>query len=105
MFSEVFKTLAKAKFRVKIRSLADEARAIKREERRVRAWASRRGVCASWCAAPLQQHRREDVREESRAALLARAYYLGIPYHVPERVGKTPVPYRRVASILKSLTG
>ena len=97
------KCLTKAKFRVKIRSLADEARVIRHEERRMKGWATRRGLPGRRCAKPLADHRRQDVRAESRAALLARAYYLGIPYRVLEPTGRTPVRLKRVAGILKSL--
>ena len=66
--------------RVKIKSLAEEARIIRAEERR---WVvDGRKDNATWHS--LNHHRRHDVRDEARASLLAYAYLRGVPYSVVE---------------------
>jgi hypothetical protein len=74
--------LARAKFRVKIRSLTEEARIIRQEERRCigQERASDRGV--------LRGHRVGIVREEQRATLLAYAFVRGVPYRAVEWTAK-----------------
>jgi hypothetical protein len=69
--------LVKAKFRVKIKSLAEEARIIRTEEKRFGGQSSERGI--------LRHHRTTVVRNEQRATLLAYAFMKGVPYGVVER--------------------
>jgi hypothetical protein len=88
-------TLIRSKFRVKIKSLAEEARIIRREESRQRTNADR-GV--------LHQHRVGIVRREARASLLAYAFSRGVPYSVLECRHSSEIDAKRIAEIVKSLT-
>lgn len=63
----------RARFRVKIKSLAEEARIIRHEEKRLLSPQDR------GC---LHAHRVNIVREEQRATLLAYAYARGVPYRL-----------------------
>jgi hypothetical protein len=65
--------------RVKIKSLAEEARIIRHEEHRASAY--HRGLLC----AKLRDHRVKEVRPEARAALLAYAFLRGRPYTTVER--------------------
>lgn len=91
-------SLVRAKFRVKIKSLADEARTIRGEERK----ACGRGdypACNS-----LHYHRVMVVRAEARATFLAYAFCRGVPYHVVEGKGvRKEFDLKRVVGICKSL--
>jgi hypothetical protein len=91
------KSFAVGKFRVKIKSLAAEARIIKHEEAR----RHKHG----WVPACLRNHRIYDVRNEQRATLLAYALYRGLAYTDVERGSKKDIPTTRIAQILKSLGG
>jgi hypothetical protein len=98
-----------SKFRVKIKSLAEESRIIRKEERK------RRGLHHSekwreyewkmFASDRLSQHRREVVRPEQRATLLAYAFMRGKPYSTVERPGSVAPNIKRIQDILKSLTG
>ena len=79
-----------AQLRVKIRTLADEARYIRREEQRAK---GRRKLEKGGKVIPgefrfrddalrlsLRSHRTNEVRNEQRAALLAYAFVRGVPY-------------------------
>jgi hypothetical protein len=65
----------RAALRVKIKSLAAEAKIIRREEDRAKSW-------HEWLS--LKEHRRTVVRSEARAAQLALAFLRGIPYEKVE---------------------
>lgn len=85
----------KTHLRVKIRSLAEEARIIRHEERRAlksATWARTRQQPAELSAAEaeydsLHHHRTVDVRQEARAALLAYGFLRGRPYREIENSG------------------
>jgi hypothetical protein len=94
--------------RVKIKSLAEEARIIKLEERKAK-W-RRRALQA--CQKPadkvlgeyfgLYHHRTYDVRNEARAAQLAYAFIRQMPYERVENpeLTKKPVNLGRVAQLV-----
>lgn len=86
-----------AKFRVKIKSLMDEARTIRHEERRCK------GPKMERQRNSLYLHRVKDVRSEQRATFLAYAYARGIAYSVLEQSTSKPVDFKAVKRILKSL--
>ena len=65
----------RAALRVKVKSLADEAKIIRREEHRAKGW-------DEWIA--LKSHRRGVVRTEARAAQLALGFLRGFPYRALE---------------------
>lgn len=83
--------------RVKIKSLAEEARIIRQEEKRYRGDSSERGS--------LHWHRISIVRDESRAAQLAYAYLRRKPYRSVEQAAKKPVDVKRLTAIVKSFGG
>lgn len=89
--------LVRAKFRVKIKSLAEEARIIRLEEKRCV------GVSRDSDRGCLTDHRKRIVRNERRAALLAYAFVRGVPYQVIENAGSKPVDKKAVLRILVSL--
>lgn len=90
--------LIRAKFRVKIKSLADEARTIRVEERT----ACEHGAYAT-CNG-LHEHRVGVVRPEARAALLAYAFCRGVPYGAVEAAGtRKEIDLKRVVGICRSL--
>ena len=103
------RAMIRAKFRVKINSLAAEARIIRREEGKMTPWKgedcengftamrreSDRG-CLTW-------HRTSVVRDEARKTQLAYAFLRGVPYSVVERNGSKPVPHAEVWRIVQSL--
>lgn len=76
------------KLRVKIRSLAEEARIIRKEERRAkkRGWIGPGSINES-----LHNHRTLDVRNEARAAQLAYAYLRGKRYRQVEQYGEVSI--------------
>lgn len=85
----------KAFIRVKIKSLAVEARIIRYEERRSLA----REHTSLYRR--LRDHRRDVVRPEARAAQLAYAFMREKPYSATEQPRKdNPPPYRRVAELV-----
>lgn len=110
--------------RVKIKSLASEARDIRHEEaiqRRTQEWAkpSKRvevepGVWkrpaprdlaihdeARRLRLSLRDHRRIDVRNESRAALLAYGFLKGTPYAAMEATCINPPDWKRVRQLVE----
>jgi hypothetical protein len=87
--------LVRAKFRVKINSLAEEARIIRKEEKRCGSRDSDRGS--------LRFHRTGIVRSEQRATLLAYAFMRGVPYSAVERNAR-PVEAKAIERICKSLS-
>jgi len=92
--------LLRAKFRVKIKSLAAEAVMIRTEERRM-SHGDYEGEAARSC---LRHHRITVVRAEQRATLLARAYLLKIPYHVLEGTKSKPIDCKAIIRIVHSLS-
>ena len=89
--------LARAKFRVKIKSLSAEAQFIRHEERRA-------GHTPERCC--LHEHRVGVLRDEARRTFLAYAFARGVPYAVVEK-GSNPIERRdcpRIVEIVKSLT-
>ncbi len=86
----------RAKFRVKIKSLADEARTIRAEEKRAKTEFDRN---------TLYLHRIGIVRKEQRATLLAYAMARGVPYKVAEPKTRKIIDFKRVRGILNSLAG
>ena len=93
------KKLTRAKFRVKINSLAEEARIIRREERRCK----RQDYDTQSMRGCLREHRVKNVREEQRATLLAYAMFRGVPYRAVEPASRKEFPAKDVLRILKSL--
>lgn len=88
--------LVRAKFRVKIKSLAEEARIIRHEERRMK------GQNNDGYRGELRYHRISVVRDEQRATLLAYALLRGVPYSALEAKAR-PVDTKAVMRIAQSL--
>ena len=109
-----FNELVRAKLRVKIKSLAVEAKIIRREEHkslRTAAFNKRTGVPSdnTWFghdAAPreLYLHRVINVREEARASLLAYAFLRGKPYKHVEPNSRKGFDFNKVARICQRMT-
>ena len=91
--------LIKAKFRVKINSLSEEARMIRKEEKKMV------GVSLDRTRWELTNHRTGIVRREQRATLLAYAFFRGVPYRAIEKVGSKPVDQDALLRVLNSLAG
>jgi hypothetical protein len=89
--------IVRAKFRVKIKSLMEESRIIRKEEKRCV------GVKRDEDRGCLRWHRVGIVRDEQRATLLALAFLRGVPYRVIEKEGSRPVDKKAVLRILESL--
>lgn len=85
----------RAKFRVKIKSLAVESLIIKKEENKA----------IPEVRESLHHHRVEIVKREQRYTLLAYAYYRGKKYRDVEKTCKNPPNIKTINRILKSLTG
>ncbi len=81
--------------KVKIKSLAAEARIIRTEERRALSGRKPDGRLYG----ELRDHRRRDVRKEQRASLLAYAFLRGKPLSACEPKSDTPPDWGRVLSI------
>lgn len=84
-----------SKFRVKIKSLAVEAKIIRFEESR----------SSGWACAYLRSHRINEVRSEQRHTLLAYAFLRGRAYSSVEQSCVTEPIVSRIERILKSLGG
>ena len=96
--------MVRAKFRVKIKSLATEAKIIQREKQRRR----EHGYVyyedfVQRVADSLESHARNVVATEARHTLLAYAFFRGKPYKDVERSCRIPPDKRAIARILKSL--
>ena len=98
-----------AKFRVKIKSLAAEAKIIKNESHK-----NRQNILKSqykdiyWLnSVPdhLRTHNIHVVRREQRHTLLAYAFYRGIPYRSIDGKFHYGPSVEKISRILKSLTG
>ncbi len=79
--------------KVKIKSLAEEARIIRLEERRSKA--------GGWQQCELHLHRVLDVRKEQRVSLLAYAFIRGVPLAATEPKSSTPPDWSRVAKLVE----
>jgi len=76
--------------KVKVISLADEARTIRKEENKAKALGETRLLLG------LMDHRKGVVRPEARAALLAYGFLRGVPYHKMEKRCKEEPDWKRV---------
>lgn len=86
----------RAKFKVKIRSLAEEARIIRHlSKKHGGKWASTGGL--------LRQHNIDVVRPEQRATQLAYAFLRGVKYKAVDRDAKTSPFASSVARVCRSL--
>lgn len=86
-----------AELRVKVKSLAEEARIIRKEERVAASPATR---------SSLYRHRTVDVRREQRAALLAYAFLRGRSYAATEgRTAKTAPDLSRLRRLVEKFGG
>ena len=80
--------------KIKAKHLALEPNVIRTEERKLIKqikWLNKRGEDATWTILKLESlsaHRRWNVRNESRATNLARAYLAGKPYSYAEKARK-----------------
>lgn len=81
IYADTFSRLVRAKFRVKIKSLAEESRIIRLEEKRAKARKDRTTIDS------LYEHRTVNVRWAARSTLLAYAYLRGVPYRKLEGPG------------------
>jgi hypothetical protein len=79
--------------KVKIKTLAEEARIIRLEERRAQAGSRLQGE--------LHGHRVGEVRHEQRCSLLAYAFLRGIPYASCEKNPATQPDWKRVAKLVE----
>lgn len=113
------------KFKTKIVSLAMEARYIRKQERRLRELFNKRRnwllknpkataderalhLGSSFLARPsgsLRAHRVNEIRLETRAAILARGFWVGLNYQSLESKNSKAVDAKRVAAIVTSLSG
>lgn len=82
-----------SKFKVKIKSLAEEAKIIRIEEKKN----------SGWVTGGLRQHRIGIVRYEQRHTILAYCLMRGIPYKSVENNCKTPPDVRKIYRINSSL--
>jgi hypothetical protein len=90
--------------RVKLKSLAEEARIIRREELKCK----KLGQGASWERQSLYDHRIGTVRREARATLLAYQYLRGIPYaacETPNPEKHNPINMDSLCHMLKKYGG
>lgn len=85
--------------RVKIKSLADEAKTIRREERIANE------ACDYSTQNRLHNHRTGPVRRAARETLLAYQYLRGIPYAACERKNSRPVNWKAVERMCKEYGG
>lgn len=90
--------------KVKIKSLAAEAKIIRHEERKVKSWKREPGEDPNPIFFGLQSHRKVDVRSEARTSLLAYGYLRGTKYRTmeakchPDRKGPD---WKKVAGIVE----
>lgn len=92
--------------KVKSKTLAEEARIIRREERKLKKqieWAKIRQLVTDptrsvWES--LNSHRRVVVRNEQRGTYLARAFIAGVPYKEVEQKRKPEYAYKFVNKII-----
>lgn len=84
----------KTYLKIKIKSLADEARTIRNEEKKT----------SGETRAGLHQHRVIDVRREQRSALLAYGFLRGRDYRVMERTSRTKPDWKRIEKLVRKYT-
>lgn len=91
--------------KIKICSLAEEAKIIRRHERRLKAKPRAPGELppAAWWG--LNSHRRFDVRTEQRAALLAYGFLRGRRYRQIEAKCHEPPDWKRVCQLVDKFGG
>lgn len=87
--------------KVKIKSLAEEARIIRLEERK----SLRRKKPDTMLYQSLREHRITDVRREQRAALLAYAFIRGKAFAGLERPNSAPRDLSRVRQLVEKFGG
>ena len=85
--------------KVKIKSLAEEAKIIRLEERKAKKYGNK------LLREGLRSHRIWDVRREARASLLAYAFLRGKSYHSIEQTVKNKPDWDRVVKIIKKFGG
>lgn len=95
------KFTTKTYLRIKIISLALEAQAIRREERR---WIVN-GRRDHPIRMGLMEHRKRDVRQEARAAQLAYGFLRGRPYASLEAPSSRPADWGRVVALVAKYGG
>lgn len=88
----------KAYLKIKVVSLAAEAKLIRREESKMK---RRRSERARDAFIGLRQHRINVVRPEARAACLAYAFLRGRPYRQVERVSYSLPDWTKVAKLVE----
>lgn len=99
------RALVISKFRVKIKSLGDEARTIRFESSK-RSGLYLSGTYGEFVSGRLDHHRRFVVRPEVRYTLLAYAYYRGKPYASVERPAEDNRPkVSEIERVLRSMVG
>jgi len=91
--------MSKIYLRVKIKSLAAEARIIRHEERRARQHDVDGAPSSIFWG--LRYHRTQNVRDEARASLLAYGFLRGRAYARMENKCYEPPPMGRVAELVK----
>ena len=95
--------------KVKIKSLAEEARIIRLEERRAilvgHPPECRNKYRDDALYVSLRDHRVKDVRQEQRCAMLAYAYLRGVPYKSVEQNAKKEISYARVRDLIRKFGG
>lgn len=91
--------------RVKIKSLAAEARIIRHEERKVKARRREPGEEPDTLFFDLQRHRKIDVRREARSALLAYGFIRGTTYVAMEVKPHTKPDWKRVQKMVERFCG
>ncbi len=79
--------------KVKIKSLAEEARIIRQEERRSKPGSQQQ--------CELHEHRVKDVRSEQRHSMLAYAFIRRVPLAKVEPKSETPPDWKRVSKLVE----
>jgi hypothetical protein len=100
-WEDFFRALTVSKFRVKIKSLAAEAKIIRKEMAK-RRWCVH--TSGSMMPSMLQDHNKRVVAYEQRHTLLAYAYLRGRSYHSTENPSADNAPNaKKVSDILTSM--
>jgi len=94
----------KVYLKVKIKSLATEARIIRMEERKSLAQSRKKGTTPHMAYWGLRSHRTGIVREEARYSQIAYAYLRGRPYRITEKTDRTP-DWARVVKVVSRFGG
>ncbi len=96
-WEEYWAVKGKLSLKVKIKSLASEAKIIRAEEEKIVAGNSLYWTRARSC---LREHRINEVRKEARAALIAYAMIRGKPYHSVEQPKSKQLDVKAVQRIV-----